>query len=166
MMRVGIGFDVHPLIKGEELILGGVHIPYEYGLTGHSDADVLTHALMDALLGALSLGDIGRYFPDTDDRFKDISSLTLLKKVNDLILNKGYKINNIDMIIIAEAPKISPYYYKIVNNYSNVLGINNSAMNIKATTTEKLGFIGRSEGIAAQSIVLLVENKEGEKNVS
>lgn len=159
MIRVGIGFDVHPLKKGESLIIGGVEVSSEYGLTGHSDADVLTHALMDALLGAMAMGDIGQHFPDTDEKYKDINSLILLKKVYKLIRGYGYKINNIDLIILAEYPKMSPYYKEIVNNYCQILNLEKNRINVKATTTEKLGFIGRKEGIAAQAIVSIVEPK-------
>lgn len=154
-MRVGIGFDVHRFKEGETLILGGVYISYHYGLSGHSDADVLTHALMDAILGALGRGDIGQYFPDTDPQYRNINSLSLLKKVNEFLNEDNYIIENIDLIIIAEAPKISPHYNKIKENYGQIMGITNTKINIKATTTEKLGFIGRGEGIAAQSVVLL-----------
>ncbi len=156
-MRVGIGFDVHPLVEGESLVIGGVHIPYKYGLKGHSDADVLTHALMDALLGAMGKGDIGQHFPDNDPVYKGIESLLLLKKVY-LLLEKGnYQVNNIDLILIAEKPKISPYYSDIIKNFSKILKINSQRVNIKATTTERLGYTGRGEGIAAQAIVLIKE---------
>lgn len=156
-MRVGIGFDVHALKRGESLIIGGVHIPSESGLKGHSDADVLTHALIDALLGAMSRGDIGQHFPDHDEQYKDISSLLLLERVYNLLLAEDYKINNIDLIIMAESPKMTPYYEEMKENYSRVLKLDKSRINLKATTTEKLGFIGRKEGIAAQAIVSLAE---------
>lgn len=156
-MRVGIGFDVHALKRGESLIIGGVHIPSESGLKGHSDADVLTHALIDALLGAMSRGDIGQHFPDQDEQYKDISSLLLLERVYNLLLAEDYKINNIDLIIMAESPKMTPYYEEMKENYSRVLKLDKSRINLKATTTEKLGFIGRKEGIAAQAIVSLAE---------
>ncbi|MFW5972190.1 MAG: 2-C-methyl-D-erythritol 2,4-cyclodiphosphate synthase [Bacillota bacterium] len=154
-MRVGIGYDVHQLVENETLIIGGVKITSEYGLKGHSDADVLTHALMDALLGAAGKGDIGRHFPDTDVKYKGISSLVLLSKVKELLTKEGFNIVNIDMIIMAEEPKMSPFYKDITNNYSNILDISRENINIKATTTEKLGFIGKKEGIAAQSVVLI-----------
>jgi 2-C-methyl-D-erythritol 2,4-cyclodiphosphate synthase len=156
-MRVGIGFDVHPLVEGEKLILGGVQIPYKSGLKGHSDADVLTHALMDALLGAMARGDIGQHFPDTDPVYRGIDSLLLLEKVNLFMKEENYLINNIDLVVVAEKPKISPYYSEIKNNYIRVLNIKENQINIKATTTEKMGFTGRGEGIAAQAIVLIKE---------
>jgi len=156
-MRVGIGFDVHPLVEGEKLILGGVQIPYKSGLKGHSDADVLTHALMDALLGAMARGDIGQHFPDTDPVYRGIDSLLLLEKVNLFMKEENYLINNIDLVVVAEKPKISPYYSEIKNNYIRVLNIKEDQINIKATTTEKMGFTGRGEGIAAQAIVLIKE---------
>ncbi|MDI3548767.1 MAG: 2-C-methyl-D-erythritol 2,4-cyclodiphosphate synthase [Halanaerobiales bacterium] len=156
-MRVGIGFDVHALKRGESLIIGGVHIPSESGLKGHSDADVLTHALIDALLGAMGRGDIGQHFPDQDEQYKDISSLLLLERVYNLLSAEDYKINNIDLIIMAESPKMTPYYEEMKENYSRVLKLDKSRINLKATTTEKLGFIGRKEGIAAQAIVSLAE---------
>lgn len=156
-MRVGIGFDVHPLVEGEKLILGGVQIPYKSGLKGHSDADVLTHALMDALLGAMARGDIGQHFPDTDPVYRGIDSLLLLEKVNLFMKEENYLINNIDLVVVAEKPKISPYYSEIKNNYIRVLDIKEDQINIKATTTEKMGFTGRGEGIAAQAIVLIKE---------
>lgn len=155
-MRVGIGFDVHQLVENETLIIGGVEIKHEYGLKGHSDADVLTHALMDALLGAAGLGDIGKHFPDTDEKYRGINSLFLLEEVYILLNNKGYTVNNIDLIILAEVPKMSPYYNGIIDNYSCLLQLDKSKINIKATTTELLGFIGRKEGIAAQAIVTIV----------
>ncbi len=160
-MRVGIGFDVHPFAEGESLIIGGKEIHSDYGLKGHSDADVLTHALMDALLGAMGKGDIGRYFPDTDEKYRDISSLLLLKEIYELLTDSGYKINNIDLIVLAETPRITPHYVDIVKNYSQLLNLSSSKINIKATTTEKLGFIGRKEGMAAQAIVSIVEFQEG-----
>ncbi len=156
-MRVGIGFDTHSLAKGEKLILGGVHIPYSYGLKGHSDADVLTHALMDSILGALGKGDIGNYFPDTDDKYKDICSLSLLEKISKLLKEENYIFNNGDLIVMAEAPKLAQYASSIVNNLCEILNTEPERVNFKATTTEKLGFIGRKEGIAAQSIVSLVK---------
>ncbi|HLV10679.1 MAG TPA: 2-C-methyl-D-erythritol 2,4-cyclodiphosphate synthase [Halanaerobiales bacterium] len=156
-MKIGIGFDVHPLVEGENLIIGGVHIPYKYGLKGHSDADVLTHALMDALLGAMGKGDIGQLFPDTDEVYRDINSLLLLEKVYTFLRKGNYRINNIDLIIISEEPKISPYYLLIKKNYQRVLKLKEEYINIKATTTESMGFIGRGEGVAAQAIVLIKE---------
>ena len=161
LVRVGIGFDVHPLVRGETLIIGGIHIPAERGLKGHSDADVLTHALIDAILGALGKGDIGRHFPDTEEEYKGINSLLLLERVKKLMQAEGYLINNIDLIIIAQSPRMSPYYQQIKRNYCQMLGINGNRINLKATTTERLGFIGRGEGVAAQAIVSLVESKGG-----
>jgi len=154
-MRIGIGYDVHKLVKGRKLILGGVEIEHEYGLLGHSDADVLIHAIMDALLGAAGLGDIGRHFPDTDDTFKGISSLKLLKMVNDKLMDKGYEINNIDSVIIAQKPKLKKYIEMMEENIAKILKININDINIKATTTEKLGFNGREEGISCEAVVLI-----------
>lgn len=150
--RVGTGFDVHRLTEGRALILGGVNIPYEKGLDGHSDADVLVHAIMDALLGAAASGDIGRHFPDTDDRYKDVSSLDLLSEVKKLLSENFYLIGNIDVTLIVQKPKISPYIEKMKENISNVLKLEKSRINIKGTTTEKLGFTGRGEGIAAEAV--------------
>ncbi|WP_029451095.1 2-C-methyl-D-erythritol 2,4-cyclodiphosphate synthase [Clostridium algidicarnis] len=155
-MRIGLGYDVHKLVEDRSLILGGVTIPNEYGLLGHSDADVLVHAIMDSILGAASLGDIGTHFPDNNLIYKDISSLSLLKKVYDLILKKGFSIGNIDATIIAEAPKLSPYIDEMRNNISSILGIDINQINIKATTEEGLGFTGSGEGMASQSICLLI----------
>lgn len=156
-MRVGIGYDVHKLVNGRKLILGGVHIPYEKGLLGHSDADVLIHAIMDSILGACALGDIGKHFPDTKEEYKGIDSLKLLKEVSKLIMEKNFKIVNIDSIIIAQSPKMAPYIETMKENISNVLGIHQNQINIKATTEEGLGFTGRKEGIAAQSICMIEE---------
>jgi len=160
-MRVGIGYDVHQLQEGRKLIIGGVEVPSVKGLAGHSDADVLTHSLMDAILGAIGEGDIGRHFPDTSEKYKNINSLLLLEEVYHYLIKGNFIIGNIDMIIMAEKPKMAPYYQKIKRNYSRILKIPEDKINIKATTTEKLGFIGREEGIAAESIVLI---KEGEEN--
>lgn len=157
-MRVGFGYDVHALIEGRKLILGGVDIPYEKGLLGHSDADVLLHAIMDALLGAAALGDIGKHFPDTDNSFKDIDSLVLLSKTNAILKNNDFSINNIDTTIVAQAPKISPYIDKMRENISRVLDIDVSCVSVKATTTEHLGFEGRKEGISAYAAVTVKQN--------
>jgi 2-C-methyl-D-erythritol 2,4-cyclodiphosphate synthase len=154
-MRIGIGFDVHALVEGRKLILGGVEIPHVKGLLGHSDADVLVHAIMDALLGALALGDIGKHFPDTDNAYKGADSLQLLKRVENLIETKGYHVVNIDSVIMAEKPRILPHMEKMQLNIAEILGLEISALSIKATTTEKLGFTGREEGIAAQAVCLL-----------
>ncbi|MCH3965363.1 MAG: 2-C-methyl-D-erythritol 2,4-cyclodiphosphate synthase [Clostridium sp.] len=154
-MRIGIGYDVHRLIENRDLIIGGIKIPHEKGLLGHSDADVLVHAIMDSMLGALALGDIGKFFPDNDLKYKNISSLKLLSYVNDLILENGYIIGNIDSIIIAENPKLSPYIKQMRKIISKTLKVNMNLIGIKATTEEGLGFTGKKEGIAAQSICLL-----------
>ncbi|MGM0367295.1 MAG: 2-C-methyl-D-erythritol 2,4-cyclodiphosphate synthase [Actinomycetota bacterium] len=154
-MRIGIGYDVHALKKGRKLILGGVKIEYHLGLEGHSDSDVLVHAIMDAILGACGLGDIGIHFPDTDPSYKGMSSLLLLKKVEEKMKAKGKKILNIDSTIIMQKPKVSPHMEEMKKNIAAALGISKSLVNIKATTTEGLGYCGRGEGIAAQSVVLL-----------
>ena len=153
--RAGMGFDVHALVEGRPLILGGVDIPFEKGLLGHSDADVLTHAIMDALLGAAGLGDIGRHFPDTDTAYKGISSMVLLKKVADLLGEKGFTLANLDATIIAQRPKMAPYHQEMIRNLAEILGCPEDAINLKATTTEKLGIPGREEGIAAEAICIL-----------
>lgn len=160
-MRVGLGFDVHRFKRERPLIIAGIHIPYKYGLMGHSDADVLTHALMDAILGAMAKGDIGRHFPDSDQCYKDINSLLLLAEVYKLLIEEKYRIENIDLILMAEEPRISPYYNEIINNYAKVLHINKKKINMKATTTEGLGFVGRKEGMAAQAVVLIESNEGG-----
>lgn len=154
-MKIGLGYDVHKLVYNRALILGGVTIPFFKGLLGHSDADVLIHAIMDSLLGASCLGDIGRHFPDQDKKYKDISSLELLSKVLNLIKTNHYVIENIDSIIIAERPKLSPYIDHMRKNIAKTLEIDISMINIKATTEEGLGFTGKGKGIAAQSICLL-----------
>jgi len=154
-MRIGIGYDVHKLKEGRKLILGGVEIPYEKGLLGHSDADVLLHAIMDSLLGAAALGDIGKHFPDTDDKYKGISSLILLKEVGKFIKNEGYYIENIDSTIIAQKPKMAKYIPNMIKNISEALDLSYTKVNVKATTEEGLGFTGKGEGISAQSICLL-----------
>ena len=154
-MRIGLGYDVHKLVEGRPLIIGGVNVPHEKGLLGHSDADVLIHAVMDGMLGALALGDIGKHFPDTDDEYKGADSMKLLKCVNDLIESKGYEINNIDSIIIAQSPKMAPHIENMRKNIADVLKTNIDNISVKATTEEGLGFTGRKEGIAAQSICLL-----------
>jgi 2-C-methyl-D-erythritol 2,4-cyclodiphosphate synthase len=154
-MRIGSGYDVHKLIEGRKLIIGGVHIPYLKGLLGHSDADVLIHSIMDSLLGAMALGDIGKHFPDTDPKYKGISSIILLANVSELINILGYKIANIDSTIIAQDPKMAPYIFEMRSNISEALKIDISMVNVKATTEEGIGFTGRGEGISAQSICLL-----------
>lgn len=156
-MRIGIGYDVHRFVENRKLILGGVEIPHEKGLLGHSDADVLVHSIMDALLGALGKGDIGKHFPDSDDAYKGISSLRLLENVMELV-DMEYYIVNIDNVIMAERPKIAPHIDEMKKILSRILKVEEDRINIKGTTTEKLGFVGREEGIASQSIVLL-DNK-------
>ena len=155
-MRIGQGFDVHLLVAGRKLIIGGVDIPYEKGLLGHSDADVLLHAICDALLGAAALGDIGKHFADTDAAYKDIDSRILLRDVMLKIENAGYRVGNVDATIIAQAPKMAPHIPHMIAHIAADLGIALNAVNVKATTTEKLGYTGRGEGIAAQAVVLLV----------
>lgn len=152
-MKIGVGYDSHRLVKGRSLILGGAEIPHEKGLLGHSDADVLLHAICDAILGALWMGDIGKHFPDTDPSYKDMSSLNLLFKVKDLAIREDYKINNIDSTIILENPRLKEHIYEMVQNISEVLDINEDKVNIKATTNEGMGFTGRGEGIAAFAVV-------------
>lgn len=154
-MRIGIGYDVHRLIEGRKLILGGVAIPFEKGLLGHSDADVLVHAINDALLGAAALGDIGTHFPDTDIKYKDISSILLLKEVKKILSEAGYKVVNIDSVICAERPKLSPYINEMRENIAAALTIDKNRVSIKVTTTEKLGFEGREEGISSQAVCLI-----------
>lgn len=154
-MRVGMGYDVHKLVEGRKLILGGVDIPYEKGLLGHSDADVLLHAIMDALLGAAALGDIGKHFPDTDSKYKGISSIKLLEYVRELIDDELYVVGNIDATIIAQRPKMAPYIEQMKKNVADALAIEVSQVNIKATTEEGLGFTGSGEGISAQAIASL-----------
>ena len=156
-MRIGMGYDVHKLVPERKLVLGGVNIPYKLGLLGHSDADVLLHAIMDALLGAAALGDIGKHFPDTDDRFKGISSIELLKEVGKLISEKGYKIGNIDATIIAQKPKMAPHIPLMRENIASALNIDLEQINVKATTEEGLGFTGEEKGISSQSICLLTK---------
>ncbi len=154
-MRIGQGFDVHALVTGRKLVIGGVDIPSDKGLDGHSDADVLLHALCDALLGAGALGDIGRHFPDTDSRYKNADSRMLLREVNRLVQEAGYRIVNIDATIIAQAPKMAPHISAMVNNIAADLGLSRGQVNVKATSTEGLGYAGRGEGIAAEAVVLL-----------
>ena len=154
-MRIGMGYDVHKLVEERDLILGGVKIPYELGLLGHSDADVLLHAIMDSLLGAASLGDIGKHFPDTDSKYKGISSIELLKHVGNLLTKHNYKIGNIDATIIAQKPKMAPHISKMRENIASALNISVNQINVKATTEEGLGFTGEGLGISSQSICLL-----------
>ncbi len=154
-MRTGQGYDVHRLVEGRKLIIGGVDIPYEKGLLGHSDADVLLHAVMDALLGAAALGDIGQHFPDSDERYKGISSIALLKEVGKILQENGYMIENIDSTVIAQRPKLLPYRPQMAENIAAALGIEKEQVSVKATTEEGLGFTGTGEGISAQAIALL-----------
>lgn len=154
-MRIGQGYDVHRLIEGRDCIICGVKIPYEKGLLGHSDADVALHALSDALLGAAALGDIGKHFPDTDEQYKGADSRVLLREIVKKIEDKGYKIENVDITIIAQKPKMAPYIEQMRKNVADDLCINIDAVNVKATTTEKLGFEGRGEGISSTAVVLL-----------
>lgn len=154
-MRIGIGYDVHQLVEGRKLILGGVDIPYERGLLGHSDADVLVHAIEDAVLGALALGDIGKLFPDTDPAYKDASSMKMFKQVMALVKKKGYAVGNIDATIIAQKPKLSPYITAMRENIAEVCEKELSAVSIKATTSEQMGYEGRGEGMTAMAVVLL-----------
>ena len=151
-MRVGLGYDVHKLTENRDLILGGAKITYELGLLGHSDADVLVHAIMDSLLGAAALGDIGRHFPDTDEKWRGADSIELLKAVGKLLAENGYSICNIDSIVIAQKPKLAPYIEQMRQNIANALNLSVDKVSVKATTTEKLGFCGRGEGIAAEAI--------------
>jgi len=154
-MRIGMGYDVHKLVEGRELIMGGVHIPYEKGLLGHSDADVLLHAIMDALLGAAALGDIGKHFPDTDSAYKGISSIKLMEHVGNLLDEHGFVIENIDATIIAQRPKMRPHIDQMCENIASALGIETDRVNVKATTEEGLGFTGSGEGISSQAVCLL-----------
>ena len=158
MFKTGIGFDAHPLAEDRPLVIGGVNIPHSRGLLGHSDADVLVHAVMDAILGALALGDIGEHFPDTEDEFEGADSLVLLSRVQKMIEDKGYSCENLDSIIIAEKPKLISYIGEMRKNLASVLKISTDQLSIKATTTEHMGFTGREEGIVAQAIVLLKSN--------
>ena len=156
-MKIGIGYDVHKLVSGRKLILGGVEIAYEKGLDGHSDADVLCHAIGDAILGAAKLGDIGQHFPDTDPKYKDANSLKLLNEITKIISDKGFTVINVDSVVVAQAPKLAPLRDKMRENIASVLGIAVENVGVKATTTEGLGFEGRGEGISAQAVALLSE---------
>ena len=154
-MRIGFGYDVHAFSENRKLILGGVTVPYELGLMGHSDADVLVHAIMDALLGAVALGDIGKHFPDSSAEYKDINSLILLSRVGNLLYEKGYKISNIDSTVVAQSPKLAPFIEDMRKNIANALDIDVDLVSVKATTTEHLGFEGRKEGISAYAVALV-----------
>ena len=155
--RIGNGFDVHAFAEGRNLIIGGVHIPYEKGLLGHSDADVLLHAICDALLGALALGDIGKHFPDTDPKYKNTDSIELLKNVFALIKSKNYIIGNVDAVVAMQKPKLSPYIEEMRKNISGALESSIEQISVKATTTEKLGYVGREEGVSSMATVMLVK---------
>jgi 2-C-methyl-D-erythritol 2,4-cyclodiphosphate synthase len=156
-MRIGFGYDSHRLVEGRSLILGGMEIPHERGLLGHSDADVLIHAICDAILGAVGGGDIGRHFPDTDPEYKDISSMRLLRQVSLMAEEKGFLINNVDSTIVIEKPKLAGYLHEIIMNISDVLCISHSRVNVKAKTNEGMGFVGRSEGVVAFAVVTVME---------
>jgi 2-C-methyl-D-erythritol 2,4-cyclodiphosphate synthase len=159
MIRIGQGYDVHQLVEGRPLIIGGIHIPYPKGLQGHSDADVLLHAITDAVLGALALGDIGKHFPDTDPIYKDADSAKLLEDVWGLVKERGYRLGNVDATIIAQKPKMAPYISEMQERIAVLLEASIDQVNVKATTTEKLGFTGREEGIAAMAVVCLVKEQ-------
>jgi 2-C-methyl-D-erythritol 2,4-cyclodiphosphate synthase len=159
MIRIGQGFDVHQFAVGRPLIVGGITIPYEKGLMGHSDADVLLHAITDAILGAAGMGDIGKIFPDTDDAYKDADSAVLLKEVWKQVKEKGYALGNLDSVIIAQKPKMAPYIPQMAQRIAEILEAETSQVNVKATTTEQLGFTGREEGMASMAVVCLVQNR-------
>ena len=159
-MRIGTGYDVHKLVEGRKLILGGVEIPYEKGLLGHSDADVLLHAIMDALLGAAALGDIGKFFPDTDEQYRGASSVRLMERVREILEESGFSICNVDATIIAQAPKMRPYIDEMRQNIADALGIGIRHVSVKATTEETLGFTGRGEGISVQAAALIFSPRD------
>jgi len=159
-LRIGIGYDIHPLVKGRRLVIGGVEIPFKKGLSGWSDADVLTHAIIDALLGAVALGDRGSHFPPGEPQYKDISSLTLLKEVKDKLADKGWRISNIDAVVIAEEPKLAEFISQMELKLSQALGIEASQVSVKASTANGLGFVGRGEGIAAYAVALVQGSKD------
>ncbi|WP_337864512.1 2-C-methyl-D-erythritol 2,4-cyclodiphosphate synthase [Ignavibacterium sp.] len=158
-IKIGIGFDVHSFAEGRKLVLGGIEIPSPKGLEGHSDADVLLHAISDAILGALALGDIGKHFPNTDPKWKDVDSSVILKHCYEIVKSKGFIISNIDSMLALESPKISPYIQQMQNRIADILQVSPSQISIKATTTEKLGFVGRSEGAVAMATVLLIKSE-------
>ncbi len=165
-MRIGTGYDVHRLVEGRDLIIGGVKIEHDLGLLGHSDADVLLHAICDALLGAAGLDDIGAHFPDTDDKYKGISSITLLEEVREKLLEHGYVVGNVDATVIAQAPKMRPHIGKMKENVAKALNCSPDMINIKATTEEHLGFTGREEGISAQAVALIESIYEGSQDIT
>ncbi len=156
-MRVGLGYDAHRLVEGRPLVLGGVRIPYHLGLAGHSDADVLSHAIGDALLGAVGAGDLGTHFPDRDPAYRNISSLVLLERIITLVKARGFKPVNVDAVVVAQEPRLAPYLEEMIANLAPILGLTPEAVNLKATTTEHMGFIGRGEGIAAYAVVLVMK---------
>lgn len=158
-MRIGQSTDIHRLVKGRTLILGGVEIPYELGLDGHSDADVLLHAIIEALIGAMGLGDIGTHFPDTDDEYLGISSIKLLERTREMLEENGYEISNIDSLILIQQPKMKPYIPQMRKNIAETLGIGEDQVNVKATTGEKMGFVGRCEGVVAEAVALIERKK-------
>ena len=158
VMRIGMGYDAHRLVAGDGIVLGGVQIPFDKKLLAHSDGDVLVHAIADSLLGAAGLGDIGRHFPDSDEQYRGISSLVLLGEVREILAQMGYRVQNIDSTIVAQAPKLAPFVDRMAENIAEVLGIEKSQVNVKATTTENMGFCGRGEGIAAYGVTLITEN--------
>lgn len=160
-MRIGLGFDVHAFAPGRPLVLGGVTIPGESGLLGHSDADVVTHALMDALLGALSLGDIGQHFPDTDESYRGASSIGLLWHVMERVRERGYRVGNVDIMVLAERPRIAPYKAAMVQSLARAMRVDDADVSVKATTMEGMGFVGRREGMAAQAVALLLPDVSG-----
>jgi len=164
-LRIGIGLDVHPLIEGRKLVLGGVEIPYSKGLLGHSDADVLIHAICDAILGAISEGDLGRHFPDTDPRYRNMSSMILLQKVAEMAGEKGFRIVNVDATIAAQEPKLAEYIPRMIDNIGDVLEIGSDRVSVKAMNPEGLGFLGRGEGIIGQSVVLVEDWGKGDPDV-
>jgi len=163
-MRIGIGYDVHQLVEERALILGGVEVPHSLGLLGHSDADVLTHAIMDAILGALGKGDIGKHFPDTSAVYKDISSMILLSEVKKVMIQEGYSIGNVDATIVAQKPKLAPYIDQMRKNIADCLNCKIEEINIKATTTERLGFEGQELGMSSQAVALLIKSEAGNVN--
>lgn len=156
-MRIGIGYDIHRLVEDRKLLLGGIEIPYVKGLLGYSDGDVVLHSISDAMLGAISAGDIGEYFPNTDPQFKDMSSREILKKVFDMVSKKNYRVNNIDVVVLAEEPKIYPFKAKMIETISGILGLKDGNVNIKATTNEGVGSIGRGDAIASYAVVTIAE---------
>ena len=159
MIRIGFGYDAHRLVPGRPLILGGINIPHGHGLQGHSDADVLLHAVCDALLGAAGLGDLGRHFPDTDPEFEGVSSITLIRRVVEMVRKAGFEVQNLDSTIVAQSPKLAPFVGNMIDTIEDALGIKNQQVNVKATTTEGMGFAGNDEGMAAYAVVTLIQSE-------